>query len=65
MFAEPASMRQIAAEPVVGEAAVQQHLLRLYQKFDLHEDNARRRVLLANEAIRRSAVTITDLRPGG
>lgn len=63
MFAEPASMRQIAAELVVTEAAVQQHLLRLYQKFALHDDGARRRVLLANEAIRRAAVTIADLRP--
>lgn len=65
MFAEPASMRQIAAELVVGEAAVQQHLLRLYRKFDLHDDRARRRLLLANEAIRRGAVTIADLRPDG
>ena len=40
---------------------MQQHLLRLYAKFDLH-DGPRRRVLLANEAIRRNAVTLNDLR---
>ena len=50
-FAEPATTRAIAAELVVTDAAVQQHLLRLYAKFDLH-DGPRRRVLLANEAIR-------------
>jgi hypothetical protein len=60
-FAEPASTRAIAAELVVTEAAVQQHLLRLYAKFNLH-DGPRRRVLLANEAIRRNAVTLSDLR---
>jgi hypothetical protein len=60
-FAEPASTRAIATELVVTEAAVQQHLLRLYAKFDLH-DGPRRRVLLANEAIRRNAVTLNDLR---
>jgi pSer/pThr/pTyr-binding forkhead associated (FHA) protein len=60
-FAEPASTRAIAAEMVVTEAAVQQHLLRLYTKFALHE-GTRRRVLLANEAIRRNAVTLGDLR---
>ncbi len=60
-FAEPASTRAIAAALVVTEAAVQQHLLRLYAKFDLH-DGPRRRVLLANEAIRRNAVTLNDLR---
>lgn len=60
-FAEPATTKAIAAELVVTEAAVQQHLLRLYAKFDLH-DGPRRRVLLANEAIRRNAVTLGDLR---
>lgn len=60
-FAEPATTRAIAAELVVTDAAVQQHLLRLYAKFDLH-DGPRRRVLLANEAIRRNAVTLSDLR---
>jgi pSer/pThr/pTyr-binding forkhead associated (FHA) protein len=62
-FAEPASMRQIAEELVVSEAAVKQHLLRLYEKFGLTVDDAggRRRVLLANEAVRRRAVSLSDL----
>ncbi|MGH3565823.1 MAG: FHA domain-containing protein [Pseudonocardia sp.] len=58
-FTEPASLRQIAAELVVTEAAVKQHLARLYDKFGLTE---RRRVQLANEAIRRGAVTLANLR---
>ena len=34
-FTEPASIRAIAAELVVSEAAVKQHLSRLYVKFDV------------------------------
>ena len=64
-FAEPASMRAIAADLVVTEAAVQQHLLRLYAKFGIHDDGTRRRVSLANEALRRGAVTYGDLRGPG
>jgi pSer/pThr/pTyr-binding forkhead associated (FHA) protein len=64
-FAEPASMRTIAAELVVTEAAVQQHLLRLYVKFGIHDDGTRRRVSLANEALRRGAVTLGELREPG
>jgi pSer/pThr/pTyr-binding forkhead associated (FHA) protein len=58
-FTEPASLRQIAVELVVSEAAVKQHLANLYDKFALTD---RRRVQLANEAIRTGAVTIADLR---
>lgn len=62
-FPEPASMRRIASELVVTEAAVQQHLLRLYQKFGLKDVGAgRRRTALAREAVRRAAVTGADLR---
>ena len=65
-FPEPASMRRIASDLVVTEAAVQQHLLRLYQKFGLHDDSGgRRRVTLAKEAVRRGAVTPADLRRPG
>jgi DNA-binding transcriptional ArsR family regulator len=61
-FSEPASLGQIADELVVTQAAVKQHLLRLYDKFGLVADEgARRRVLLANEAIRRRAVSLSDL----
>jgi hypothetical protein len=49
---------------VVGEAAVKQHLMRLYDKFGIADHTGRRRVLLANEAIRRGAVTLSDLKGG-
>ena len=52
----------IAEQLVVTEAAVKQHLLRLYDKFGVYDSGERRRVRLANEAIRRGAVTLSDLR---
>jgi predicted component of type VI protein secretion system len=61
-FTEPASLREIAAALVVTEAAVKQHLLRLYDKFGIHGEGERRRVRLANEALRRGAVTMAGLR---
>ena len=61
-FTEPASIRTIAAELVVSEAAVKQHLSRLYDKFDLGSEREGRRVRLANAAVARGAVTLGDLR---
>jgi DNA-binding CsgD family transcriptional regulator len=61
-FTEPASIREIAEQLVVSEAAVKQHLAHLYDKFGIHGGGERRRVRLANEALHRGAVTITDLR---
>jgi hypothetical protein len=61
-FTEPASIRAIAAELVVSEAAVKQHLSRLYDKFDVGAERERRRVRLANAAVARGAVTLGDLR---
>lgn len=49
-FVAPATAREIAADLVVTEAAVKQHLLRLYQKFRIPE-GSNRRVRLANEVI--------------
>lgn len=49
-FIAPATAREIADELVVTEAAVKQHLLRLYQKFRIPE-GAGRRARLANEVI--------------
>jgi hypothetical protein len=63
-FTEPASVRGIAKELVVTEAAVKQHLSRLYDKFDIEEGTGERRVRLANEAMRRGAVGYDDLRKG-
>ncbi len=49
----PASVREIAAELVVTEAAVKQHLLNLYDKFDIPEGMESRRIALAREAVLR------------
>lgn len=57
-FVEPATSRQIAAELVVTEAAVKQHLLRLYQKFRIGE-GPNRRGRLANQVL-----SLGLIRPG-
>ena len=62
-FTEPASIRTIAAELVISQAAVKQHLARLYRKFGIGESGARRRVQLANAALASGAVNLGDLRP--
>ena len=41
---------------MVSEAAVKQHLAHLYDKFGVEGGGERRRVALANEALRRGAV---------
>jgi pSer/pThr/pTyr-binding forkhead associated (FHA) protein len=60
VFREPASIRQIASELFVTEAAVKQHLSRLYDKFRVY-DREGRRARLANEAIRLGAVSTAEL----
>ena len=60
VFREPASTRQIATELVVTEAAVKQHLSRLYDKFGIFDQEGRR-TRLANEAIRRGAVSTAEI----
>ncbi|HSD49169.1 MAG TPA: FHA domain-containing protein [Actinomycetota bacterium] len=60
VFRESASIRQIAAELFVTEAAVKQHLSRLYDKFGIHEREGRR-TRLANEALRRGAVSTAEI----
>jgi len=49
-FVTPATAREIAADLVVTEAAVKQHLLRLYTKLRIPE-GPNRRIRLANEVI--------------
>jgi DNA-binding CsgD family transcriptional regulator len=61
LFTEPASTRQVAEALVISEAAVKQHLLRLYDKLGIH-DGERRRARLANEAFRRGVVSLGELR---
>ncbi|MEO7803191.1 MAG: FHA domain-containing protein [Actinomycetota bacterium] len=63
MFTRPATIKEIAAELVVTDNAIKQHLGRLYDKFNIFPDSADPRTLqLANEAIRRGAVNLGDLR---
>ena len=65
-FQPPASVKEIADRLYVGKNAVQAHLVSLYDKFGLYDgDGINRRVLLANEAMQRGAVTLADLDDGG
>ena len=64
IFTEAATVATIAADLVVTEAAVKFHLGNLYDKFDVRDGgDGVRRSRLANEAIRRRALTLSDLRP--
>ena len=63
-FSGPASIRQIAEELVVSDAAIKFHLANLYDKFGVGGDQSNRRSRLANEALRRGAVSLTELRAG-
>ena len=63
LFNEPASTRDIAAALSISDAAVKQHLLHLYDKFGIHTgEGERRRFRLANEALRRGAVSLAEIR---
>jgi pSer/pThr/pTyr-binding forkhead associated (FHA) protein len=62
MFTEPASTRAIGEELVITQAAVKQHLVNLYDKFGVAAGDANRRSRLANEALRRGAVSVSELR---
>jgi pSer/pThr/pTyr-binding forkhead associated (FHA) protein len=61
MFTEPAGTRAIADELVITQAAVKQHLANLYDKFGIAPGEVHRRARLANEALRRGAVSLTEL----
>jgi hypothetical protein len=62
MFTEPASTRAVAEELVITQAAVKHHLANLYDKFGVQAGDSHRRARLANEALRRGAVSLTQLR---
>jgi ATP/maltotriose-dependent transcriptional regulator MalT len=64
MFTEPASTRAIAEQLVITLPAVKQHLANLYDKFGVGGDQSNRRSRLANEALRRGAVSLSELRAG-
>ncbi|MBV8949281.1 MAG: FHA domain-containing protein [Actinobacteria bacterium] len=65
-FPRPATTREICAELVITESAVRHHLDRLYDKFEIYDDDAdERRRHLATDAIRRGVVVEADaLRDG-
>jgi hypothetical protein len=62
VFTEPSTVDEIAAELFVSAAAVKLHLANLYLKFAVDESARSRRARLANEAVRRQAVTLAELR---
>jgi len=62
LFTEPASTRAIADELVITLPAVKQHLANLYDKFGVAAGDTNRRSRLANEALRRGAVSLSQLR---
>jgi len=61
-FATPATAHDIAADLVVTEAAVKQHLLRLYQKFRI-PGGPNRRTRLANEVVALGLVKPMPVKP--
>jgi hypothetical protein len=61
VFRQPASIRAIASALVVTEAAVKQHLMRLYDKFRIYGEGETRRLRLANEVIRRGALSMAEI----
>jgi tetratricopeptide (TPR) repeat protein len=58
-FVEPASSRAVADALGISEAAVKQHLLQLYDKFDV-DDGERRRTRLANKAVAAGLIAVAD-----
>lgn len=62
LFTEPASTRAIADALVITQAAVKQHLANLFDKFGIPPGEDHRRARLANEALRRGAVSLAQLR---
>jgi pSer/pThr/pTyr-binding forkhead associated (FHA) protein len=60
----PASVRSIGEKLHLSDAGVKQHLSRLYDKFEL-EEGGDRRARLANDALRRGAVTMADIQAPG
>ena len=60
-FGQPASVAEIAARLFIGQATVKFHLGNLFDKFGLLDSGPGRRLALANEALGRGAVTVTEV----
>lgn len=61
IFCEPASTKEIADELTVSEDAVKKHLVRLYEKFEIHEGPGSRRTRLANAALGTGAISLSSI----
>lgn len=61
-FSEPASIKEMAEALKVSESAIKQHIMHLFAKFGIPAGVDRRRLLLANEALRRGAVLLGEIR---
>jgi pSer/pThr/pTyr-binding forkhead associated (FHA) protein len=59
---EPATLPEIAKSLWITEAAVRHHLGNLYEKFGIDGSGEQRRTRLANEALRRGAITLAEAR---
>jgi DNA-binding CsgD family transcriptional regulator len=65
-FGRPSTVAEIADRLFIGQATVKFHLDNLFDKFGLVEPGEGRRLALANEALKRGAVTLGELRlPSG
>jgi len=64
-FIEPASIRSIAESLGISDAAVKQHLLQLYDKFQIDMAGERRRTRLANKAVDAGFVNFAASPPAG
>jgi hypothetical protein len=60
-FTPPTPVREMAKQLFKTQAAVRMNLETLYDKFDIPRDANNRMVALANEAVRRGAVTMRDI----
>ncbi len=63
-FARPSTVAEIAERLYIGPATVKFHLDNLFDKFGLTQPGEGRRVALANDALRRGAITLAELRHG-
>ncbi len=61
-FGHPATVVDIAAALFIGQATAKFHLENLFVKFGLLDAGTNRRLTLANEALRRGAVTMAEIR---
>ncbi|HEY3673129.1 MAG TPA: FHA domain-containing protein [Acidimicrobiia bacterium] len=64
-FTPPTPVSEMAKQLFKSKAAIRMNLDTLYDKFDIPRDTSNRMVALANEAVRRGAVTLRDIEDSG